>query len=104
MAKVSEGLHKGTWLLEECKSKNLPVRVARALVNPITRTMPVRLLNLSSDTTTVFKGTKVATVEECDTAPIIRAMSVSTAAEKIPRLSESKRQLLEQMINRCACS
>ena len=102
MAKVSEGLHQGTWLLEECKSKNLPVRVARALVNPITRTMPVRLLNLSSDTTTVFKGTKVATVEECDTAPIIRAMSVSTAAEKIPRVSESKRQLLEQMINWCA--
>ena len=102
MAKVSKGLHQGTWLLEECKSKNLPVRITRALVNPITRTMPVRLRNLSSDTTTVFKGTKVATVEECDTAPIIREMSVSTAAEKIPRVSESKRQLLEQMINRCA--
>ena len=65
-AKVSEGLHQGTWLLEECKSKNLPVRVTRALVNPVTPTVPVRLLNLSSDTTTVFKGTKVATVEECN--------------------------------------
>ena len=102
MAKVSEGLHQGTWLLEECKSKNLPVRVARALVNPVTTTVPVRLLNLSSDTTTVFKGTKVATVEKCDTAPIIRAMSVSTTTEKIPRVSESKRQLLEQMIDQCA--
>ena len=66
MAKVSEGLYQGTWLLEECKLKNLPVRVARALVNPVTPTVPVRLLNLSSDTTTVFKGTKVATVEECN--------------------------------------
>ena len=27
-------------------------------------------------------------------------MSVSTAAEKIPTVSESKRQLLEQLINR----
>ena len=66
MAKVSEGLYQGTWLLEECKLKNLPVRVARALVNPVTPTVPVRLLNLSLDTTTVFKGTKVATVEECN--------------------------------------
>ena len=102
MAKVSEGLHQGTWLLEECKSKNLPVSVACALVNPVTPTMPVRLLNLSSDTTTVIKGTKLATVEECNTAPIIRVMSVSTTPVKIPRVSESKRQLLEQMIDQYA--
>ena len=37
MAKVSKGLHQRTWLLEECKSKDLPVRVACALVNPVTR-------------------------------------------------------------------
>ena len=104
IAKVSEGLHQGTWLLEEYKLKNLPVRATRALVNPVTMTVPVRLLNLSSDTTTVFKGTKVATVEECDTAPIIRAMNVSTEAEKIPRVSESKRQLLEQLIDRGAAN
>ena len=66
MAKVSEGLHQRTWLLEECKLKNLPVRVASALINPVNTTVPVRLLNLSSDTTTAFKGTKVATAEECD--------------------------------------
>ena len=101
MAKVSEGLHGETWLLEECKSKNLPVRVARALVNPVTTNVPIRLLNLSSDATTVFKGAKVATVEEYDTTPI-RALSGSTAAEKRPRVSESKRQLLEKMIDRCA--
>ena len=74
MAKVREGLHEGTWLLEECKLKNLPVRVAHTLVNPVTTTVPVRLLNLSPNTATVFKGTKVATVEECDTTPILRAM------------------------------
>ena len=102
MAKVGEGLHEGTWLVEECKSKNLPVRVARALVNPVTTTVPVRLLNLSSDTAVVFKGTKLATVEECNTTPVIRAMSVNAAAEKVPRMSESKRQVLEKMIDRCA--
>ena len=102
MARVSEGLHEETWLLEEYKSKNLPVRVTRALVSPVTTTVPVRLLNLSSDTTTVFKGTKVATVEECDTTPVVRVMSVNTATEKILRVSESKRQLLERMIDKCA--
>lgn len=83
-------LLNGTWLLEDNKSQNLPVRVACALVNPVTATVPVRLLNLSSDTTTGFKGTKVATVEECDTVPV-EAMSVTTAVgEKEPGVPESK--------------
>ena len=102
MAKVGEGLREGTWLVEECKSKNLPVRVARALVNPVTTTVPVRLLNLSSDTAVVLKGTKLVTVEECNTTPVIRAMNVSAAVEKVPRISKSKRQVLEKMIDRCA--
>ena len=63
MARVNGEVHEGTWLLEECKSRNLPVRVVRALVNPVATTVPDRLLNLSSDMTVVFKGTKVATVE-----------------------------------------
>ena len=50
----------------------------------------------------MFKGNKITTVEECDTAAIIRGMSVSTASEKTPGVSESKQQLLEQMIDRCA--
>ena len=104
MAKVGEGLCEGTWLMEECKSKNLPVGVARALINPVTTTVPVRLLNLSSDTAIVFKGTKLATVEECNTTPIITAMSVNATTEKVPRISESKRQVLEKMVGRCACS
>ena len=83
-------MRESTWLVEECKSKNLPVRVAHALVNPVTTTVPVRLLNLSSDIAVVFKGTKLATVEECNTTPVIRAMSVNAAAEKVPRMSKSK--------------
>lgn len=43
----------------------------------------------------------VETVEECGSAPIIRVMRVSTAAEKVPRVSELKQQLLEQMIDQC---
>lgn len=102
MAKVGEGFRERTWLMEECKSKNLPVRVARALVNPVTTTVPVRLLNLSSDTSIMFKGTKLATVEECNMTPIIRAMSINATTEKVPRISESKRQVLEEMVNWCA--
>ena len=103
MAKVDGEIHEGTWLLEECKSRNLPVRVARALVSPVTTTVPVRLLNLSSETTVVFKGTKVATVEEYDTVPI-GATNWTTTAEgrKRPVVSESKRQMLEKMAEKCA--
>jgi len=98
MARVNGEVHEGTWLLEECKSRNLPVRVARALVNPVATTVPVRLLNLSSDMTVVFKGTKVATVEEYNTVPI-GAMNVTTAGEekKRPMVTESKRQMLKEM-------
>ena len=87
--------------MEKCRSKNLPVRVVRALVNPVTTTVPVRLLNLSADRTTVFKGTKVATIEECDTTPV-RVMSMTTVVEKTPIVSGSKRELLGSMIERCA--
>ena len=104
MAKVGDGLREGTLLVEECKLKNLPVRVARALVNPVATTVPDRLLNLSSDTATVFKGTKLATVEECNRTPIIRAMSVNATVEKVPRISESKQQMLEKMVDRWARS
>ena len=103
MAKVEGEIHEGTWLLEECKSRNLPVRVAHALVSPVTTTVPVRLLNLSSDTTVVFKGTKVATVEEYDTVPIGATNWTTTAeGEKGPVVSESKRQMLEKMAEKCA--
>ena len=77
------------------------MRVACALVNPVTTTVPVRLLNLSSNTAIVFKGTKLATVEECNTTPIIRAMSINATTEKVPRISKSKRQVLEKMVDRC---
>ena len=37
---------------------------ARALVNPAAETVPVRLLNPYSEATTVYEGTKIATLEE----------------------------------------
>ena len=77
------------------------MKVAHALINPVITEVPVRLLNLSYDTTTVFKGTKVATVEECETIPV-RAMNVTTVEEEMkPEMPESKRQLLEKMTERC---
>ena len=61
------------------------------------------LLSLSYNTTTMFKGIKVATVEECDQTTPVRAMNVTTVEEGIkkPGRSDSKRQLLEKMIERC---
>ena len=101
MAKVRSDIGEGTWLLEECASKSLPIHVARAVVNPKSSTVPVRLLNLSSATATVFKDTKVAIVEKCEMSPI-SVVNADTAEERTPQPQESKTRLPEEMAEKCA--
>ena len=67
IAHVSGPVNEGAWLLEDvlnlgrhCR-KN--VAVARAVVNPRCREVPVRLLNLHSHPLTISKGTTLATLE-----------------------------------------
>ena len=101
MAKVKGDVEKGTWLLEECTSRGLPIRVARAVVNPVSSTVPLRLLNLSSDTTTVFKDTKVATVEKCEMSPVPVVNTNHGGGQPSPS-QESKKNVLQSMIEKCA--
>ena len=51
------------YIVETNQTKNTFV-AARALVNPTTGAIPVRLLNPCSEATTIYKGTKIATLEE----------------------------------------
>ena len=48
----------------EANQMKTAVMAARALVNPAAETVPVRLLNPYSEITTVYEGTKIATLEE----------------------------------------
>ena len=44
----------------------MPVKIANGLDKSACDQVPVRLLNLSSDCKVLYKGTKIATVEEID--------------------------------------
>lgn len=71
-ARVNGNVRGKAWIVQECKFvqgckfKQLPVNVANGLVSGETSRVPVRLLNPSPDPMTVFKGTKVAMVEEVE--------------------------------------
>ena len=68
LAYVSADDIKEPHLLEPF-SPNSAVFVARALVNPTNRTIPIRLLNPSDETITVYKNTKVAELEPIASFP-----------------------------------
>ena len=55
--------------MQECRTKQLPVKIANGLVSSVCDQVPVRLLNQSTDCIVVYKGTKIAPVEEIDQIP-----------------------------------
>ena len=69
MARVNGKVRGQTWLLQECKTKQLPVKIANGLVSSGCDQVPVRLLNPSPERRVVYKGTNIATVEEIDGKP-----------------------------------
>ena len=84
-------------LLQECKTKQLPVRIANGLVCTSSSQVPVRLLNPSSDCVVIYRGTKIATVEEVEPKP---SAAISAVQEK--DVSRRKRQALNEMVMECA--
>ena len=99
LAKVNGRVCGCTWLLQECKSKQLPVKVANGLVSTTRTQVPVRLLNPSPDVRVVYKGTKVATVEEIEeTLPAL----VQAVQTEVTEVSYARRQTLNKMVESCA--
>ena len=56
----------GIWLLEESVKKCSPAAVARALVRVNAGHVPVRLVNVRSEPVTLYKGLKIATIEQVE--------------------------------------
>ena len=56
----------GIWVLEEAAEKHHPFAVARALVEPTTTTIPVRILNPSSEPVTVYSGVVLGTLASAE--------------------------------------
>ena len=68
-------------VLEATRNKTA-VMTARALVIPTAETIPVRLLNPYSKPTTVYKGSKIATLEEVDPITPISAVTATSSKDK----------------------
>ena len=98
-ARVNGKVRGQTWLLQEWKTKQLPVRVANGLVKSACDQVPVRLLNPSPDSKVVYKGTKIATVEEIDDKPHGAVLAVQPENKGVSSL---KRQMLGTMVEECA--
>ena len=83
----------GSWLLEERNTGRLPVKVARALVQPQGGMVPVCLLNPRPETVVVHKGTKIATLE-----PLEEQQEICEVAA---RPAELKKRILENIVEKC---
>ena len=87
------------WLLQECKTKQLPVKVANGLVKSACDQVPVRLLNPCPDNQVVYKGTKIPTVEEIEGKPHGAVLAVQSENKGA---SPWKRRVLGKMVEECA--
>ena len=98
IAKVPESANSSTWILESNPIGRNAVLVARTLVKPVQREVPIRLLNSRNDQITVKKGTVVAQIE-----PLTEDVSCSVAVvrERHPEdIPEEKREMLWEIVER----
>ena len=95
MARTTDFINGGSWLVEGNWDKRLPAAVARALVEPRSGKVPVRLLNARAETVTVRAGSEIATLEPVEPLPDTVVASVEGAAQ-IPEKEEMLLRLVEQ--------
>ena len=99
MARVNGKVQCQTWLLQECRTKQSPIKIANGLVRSTSDQVPVRFLNLSVDSQVVYKGTKIAAVDGIDDKIRQAILAVQPNARGISR---TKRQTLSKMVEECA--
>jgi len=85
---------EGVWLVEEATSKHLQVAVARAIVEPKSLTIPVRVLNMSDSPATLYAGSVIATMAPIEPPAEVDAMDDSAVQE----VEEEKQQMLWQLV------
>ena len=104
MATARDASNSETWLMEPLPQEKIrsPVLVARSVVHPESDTVPVRLLNLSADTVTIYKGKKIAEMETIKGANIeemntetVSAVSSSGCIKATTELEEELQKLVD---------
>ena len=79
----------GTSCVLEATDSKATVMVARALVVPTNEITPIRLLNPYSEPTTIYKGCKIATLEEVDPVIPISAVTDKSSRTTTPDLNDA---------------
>ena len=94
------GLEAGSWLLEPDMEGKVPVCVARAVVNMAGGRFPVRLLNLDSRPTMIWKGTKIATMEHVEERGLLVSVLEQSEEPMDLKVSDKKKSLLWETVER----
>ena len=94
---VASSTNGTTCLLERAGTK---VVIARAIVNPINGTVPVRLLNPTDNPVTIYKGTKIACMEVVDT-PSLAISTIAAQDSYELEVPPDKRAALWEMVCHC---
>ena len=71
--------------------------IASAIVEPLDKQVPVRLLNLREDAIRISKGKKIASME---LLPIEAVTTVAEKSEKALQVTDSQRQNLWELVNK----
>ena len=104
MATTLDASNSETWLMEPLPQEKIrtPVLVARSVVHPESDTVPVRLLNLSANAVTIYKGKKIAEMETIKGANIeetntetVSAVSSSGCIKATTELEEELYKLVD---------
>ena len=77
MATTQTFLSECNWILKGEQRDKVPVVAARAVVSPVNRTLPVRLLNPAMESVVVYKGTQIACLKALDESDVIDSASVA---------------------------
>ena len=102
MARVLGTPPAGTCLLESTQ-RHLPLEVARALVDPTEGAVPLRLLNPSAASITVYEGQSLDTLEQVTSPEDIPVASIkTTTVAGEPQLQKDKEALLWEMVDQAA--
>ena len=98
MVNVPDGIAGGTWIVEGNTSTRQALLVARTLVTPTSKAVPVRLLDPRPELVKVTSGTVVARMESVK--PIeVPVVGMTQLSDNISEVSEVKTQLIESMVN-----
>ena len=85
---------EGAWLVEPTE-KEMPVAVARGLVEPSSTVVPVCVMNMSDQPATLYAGSTIGKLVEVDPPAEVGAVATNTEALE---LEEKKRQKLQQLV------